>query len=114
MIGPLIMAGFGTLLFCGAMIITSLERRSYKKRAGIWTNVCDGVFSHVVYGMYDYTKISGRGGRSTDRYTMEITVIYFTDGRTQIAPGRYSMEHPTGTNLRIWRNDNGDYRFVKI
>lgn len=76
-----------------------------------WNAVTEGDYDYVVYGEYDYTRRSVSMVRSLRRYTMYVTVVYFTDGRTCVVRGLHDMNFPTGTKLRVSRNENGNYRF---
>lgn len=105
---PIIIGIF--LLSCLIIFVIIVEN----KRSKTWETAAEGVYSHVVYGKYDYTTRSGAMVHHTNHHTMKLTVIYFTDGRTLVMKGRYNMEHPTGTKLRIWRNGNDDYRLEKV
>ncbi len=101
------------VVFIGLVI--HCEDQAKEKARNQWSVVVEGVVDHVEYGQYNEERSVGAGPvHHLETFVMDVTVIYFQDGRSYVAEGRHDMPFPRGTSVRIWRNGLGDYSIEKI
>jgi len=62
-----------------------------------WTVTAEGTYDHVVYGQYEYTHHS----MSHRKELLDVTIVYFDDGRTCVLYGRHDLPFPAGTPVVI-------------
>lgn len=94
------------LLFCFpiSLILLSLYSIKKKEKAQRWEFVMQGIYDHVEYGMEYYTRRSGSMVHTTSTHPAKMTAIFFEDGRTVIGKGHCDMNHPKGTEIKVFRN----------
>lgn len=85
-----------------------------RKQANTWTVVADGEFDRAEYGYYTYARRSGAMVHTTSYHRMDVTTVYFTDGRSFVMNGRRDMPFPRGTKIRIDKNGLGGRRFERL
>ena len=85
-----------------------------RKQANTWTTVADGEFDRAEYGYYTYSSRSGAMVHTTSYHRMDVTTVYFQDGRSYAMNGRKDMPHPRGTKIRISRNRLGGHRLESL
>jgi len=95
-----------------ALFIHMLE--DSETRSKQWKTLAEGEFDRVEYGFYEYTTRSGTMVHSTQYHKVEMTIFFFSDGRSQIVYRRWSMPYPKGTHIRISVNGNDKYALEKI
>ena len=103
------------ILFLVAMIaiLVRVERAS-RRRDRQWEPVMTGTFDRMEYGHYTVRERSGAMVHTMHYRRIEVSVLYFQDGRAVVMDGRYSMRHVRGTVVRVHRNGNGRYRFEEV
>lgn len=74
------------------------------KKSKVWTLVAEGIYDRVEYGSFEYTTRGGAMVRVTRHHVMEVTVVYFNDGRTCVMEERHDMPFPKGASVRILEN----------
>ena len=80
-----------------------------------WQMVAEGVVDRVEYGQYKEDRRVGAGPvKHTETFIMDVTAIYFQDGRSYVANGRHDMPFPHGSKVKIWRNGLDEYRLEKV
>ncbi len=111
--GTIVILALAALLALLIVVLVRVERAS-RQRERQWEPVLTGTFDRMEYGYYTVSERSGAMVHTTHYRKIEISVLYFQDGRTVIMHGRYSMPHVRGTVLRVHQNGNGRYRFEKL
>jgi hypothetical protein len=82
-----------------------LARHERRLRDTPWESVATGVHDHTEYGFFMERYTSGTGRLKSSGYReMDVTVVYFTDGRTCVMRGRRSMPFPSGVRIAISRH----------
>lgn len=76
-----------------------------------WTVAAEGAYDHADYGYFDRVFHNSHGSDWSKR--IEVTVVYFDDGRTCVAEARLDMSFPKGTFVVIERNGLGRFRLQK-
>ncbi len=85
-----------------------------KRRERAWSVRGEGVYDRAEYGYYVQSRRSGSMVHHTSYHRMDVTAVYFEDGRTCVLGGRHDMPYPKGTAIRIRANLNGRYRIEKL
>ena len=91
----------------GVIIFTILDRLEDEKLSKQWKCLTEGIFDHVVYGYYNYTRRSGAMVHTTHRYKMDVTTLYFSDGRTVVLRDRIDIDFYKGTKVKVLENGLG-------
>src|SRR5579859_3684102 len=102
----------GALIILGGLgfYFASQER----KAANTWETLTEGVYDHVEYRCYEYSRRSGAMVHHTSHYKMEVTAIYLEDGRCLTGSGRADAPFSKGTKVRILRSGDNRIRIERV
>jgi hypothetical protein len=89
------------------------DSKMKEEKSKQWHFYDKGTYQEVVYGYDTYTRRSGSMVHTTHTYKMDLTAIYFRDGRTcMIKDQRLDMPYPTGTSIWLYQNGNGKIKVL--
>ncbi|OGL73473.1 hypothetical protein A3C96_01885 [Candidatus Uhrbacteria bacterium RIFCSPHIGHO2_02_FULL_60_10] len=80
------------------------------RRRPVWKVMAEGFFETVTY--FHYYRQERRFARKprANRILVDMTLVRFTDGRTELLSAPRSITCHRGTYIRIWRSRQGEYR----
>ncbi len=102
---------FGVIIVIGGLGF--YFARQERKAANTWETLAEGVYDHVEYGYYEYSRRSGAMVHHTSHYKMEVTAIYLEDGSCFTGSGRADAPFPKGTKIRVLRSGNDRIRIER-
>jgi hypothetical protein len=85
-----------------------------RKQANAWTPVADGDLDRAEYGHYFALSRSGAMVHTTSYHRIDVTTVFFQDGRSYVMDGLKNMPYPRGTKVRIMRNGQGNHRLDRL